>query len=344
MNINNFNIGKHVFIIAELSANHNQDINIAKKTIIAAKEAGADAIKVQTFRPDTITMNCSNDYFKINQNTIWDGQTLFELYQKAYMPWEWTKELQDLAHKIGLIFFSSPFDPSAVDFLEDLNVPAYKIASFEITDIPLIEYVASKQKPIIISTGIAKLEDIELAVQACKKQNNHDIILLKCFSAYPAPVDEMNLNTIPDLAKKFNLPIGISDHTTSNSVPIAAVALGATVIEKHMVLDKKLNTPDSAFSLTPSQFKTMVLSVRETTSALGTINYELTPKQVKSREHSRSLFIVKNIKKGDILTNENIRSIRPGFGLAPKHTKDVIGKTATSDIAQGTPLNWNHLN
>ena len=341
MKIANFDLSEKVFIVAELSANHKQDIELAKETIYAIKKAGADAVKLQTYTPDTITIDCNNDYFQIKQGTVWDGKTLYELYREAYTPWEWHYELKELAKKIGLIFFSTPLDRTAVDFLVELDVPTYKIASFEITDIPLIEYVASKGKPVIISTGIATLCDIQEAVEACKRVGNDKIILLKCTSAYPAPLGDVNLKTIPNMAKTFNCTVGLSDHTLGISVPIAAVALGAKVIEKHFILSKDINSPDKEFSLTPDEFSQMVKSIREVEKALGEVNYNLTEKMKKGREFSRSLFVVKDIKKGDIFTEENIKSIRPGYGLHPKYLKEILGKKARKDIKKGTPISWN---
>ena len=332
MQIANFNISESVLIIAELSANHKQDIELAKDTIYAMKESGADAVKLQTYTPDTITINCDNEYFQIKQGTLWDGKTFYQLYKEAYTPWEWHYELKELADKLGLIFFSTPFDKTAVDFLEELKVPAYKIASFEITDIPLIEYTASKGKPVIISTGIATLCDIQEAVEACKRSGNNQIILLKCTSAYPAPLEEANLRTIPNMAETFNCIVGLSDHTLGISVPIASVALGAKVIEKHFILSKNIDSPDKEFSLTPEEFKQMVKAIRDVEKALGKVSYELTEKTKKSRSFARSLFVVKDIKAGEILTEENVKSIRPGYGLHPKYLKDVLGKKARKDI------------
>ncbi len=329
-----------VFIVAEVSANHRQDINLAKDTIYAIKESGADAVKLQTYTPDTMTINCNNDDFLIKQGTPWDGKTFYELYKEAYTPWEWHYELKELAERLGLIFFSTPFDKTAVDFLEELNVPAYKIASFEITDIPLIEYIASKGKPVIISTGIATLSDIEEAVNACRRVGNEQIILLKCVSAYPTPLEEVNLRTIPNMAETFDCVVGISDHTLGISVPIAAVALGARLIEKHFILSKDIDSPDKEFSLTPEEFKEMVKAVREVEKALGKISYDLTEGMKKSREFARSLYVVKDMKKGEVFTEENVRSIRPGYGLHPKYLKDVLGKRAKRDIKRGTPLSW----
>ncbi len=332
-----------IFIIAELSANHLQKFDNAVKLIKAAKEAGADSVKLQTYTPDTITIDCDNKYFQIKHGTLWDGQSLYELYKKAYTPWEWQPKLKKIAEEEGLIFFSSVFDKTAVDFLEGINVPAYKIASFEITDIPLIEYVASKGKPIIISTGIATLSDIEEAVNTCKRMENNQIALLKCVSAYPTPLEDVNLRAIPNLADTFKTVVGLSDHTLGISVPIASVALGACIIEKHLTLDRKLGGPDAAFSLEPEEFKAMVKSVREVGKALGEVSYDLTEKMKKTRELSRSLFVVKDMKAGDIFTEENICSIRPGYGLPPKYLKEILGKRANQDIKKGIPLTWELL-
>lgn len=342
MNIGNFKVNDKspCFIIAELSANHGHDINIAKETIKAAKECGADAIKLQTYTADTITIDCDNKYFQINQGTLWDGTTLYKLYQEAYTPWEWQKELKEYAESLDLVCFSSPFDKSSVDFLEDLDVPAYKVASFEINDIPLIEYIASKGKPIIISTGIATLEDIELAVETCKKAENDNIILLKCTSQYPAKLEDANLNTMVDLKERFGVTIGLSDHTMDIEVPITAVALGAKVIEKHFILDRSIGGPDADFSLDKKEFKAMVDSVRKAEKAKGIVSYDLDEKKIKSREFSRSLFIVKDVKKGDIITKENIRSIRPGYGLHTKYYDEVLGKKFNDDLKKGTPLSF----
>jgi pseudaminic acid synthase len=344
MKINNRIISpKNVFIIAELSANHNQDISLAKETIYAMKESGADAVKLQTNTADTLTINCKNKYFTINNNSLWDGQTYYDLYKKAYTPWEWHLELKELSDKLGLTFFSTPFDKSAVDFLEKIDVPCYKIASFEITDIPLIEYTASKGKPMIISTGIATYEEINDAVNACRKAGNNDIILLKCTSAYPAPIEDANLKMIPKIAKDFNVLTGLSDHTIGSVVPIAAVALGAVMVEKHFILNKNIDSPDKEFSMTPEEFSLMVKEIRNTEKALGKETYELTEKQKKGRNFARSLFVVKDIKKGEIFTEQNIRSIRPGDGLPPKYLNDIIGKTAKMDLERGTPLDWEHI-
>ncbi len=345
MRIANFKIGADnpCFIIAELSANHNGDLSIAIETIRAAKRAGADAIKLQTYTPETLTIDCNNDYFKIDGGTLWDGKTLYELYDEAYTPWEWHKQLFDIAKEEGLICFSSPFDKTAVDFLEDLDVPAYKIASFEIQDIPLIEYTAAKGKPIIMSTGIADEEDIALAVRTCKDVGNNEIVLLKCTSSYPAPLELANLNTIKDLKTRFKVEVGFSDHTYGHIAPVVALTLGAKVIEKHFILNKEIGGPDSDFSLDENEFKQMVSAVRDAEKLLGKISYEIPEKVVKNRKFARSLFVVKNVKRGDIVTQQNIRSIRPGYGLHPKHYNEVIGKSFTQDVIIGTPLSLNMI-
>ena len=340
MKISNFEIGTgKTFIIAELSANHGGNLEIAKKTIHAAKRAGADAIKLQTFKPDSITIDCDKDDFII-KGTIWDGRKLYDLYKEVYTPWEWHKELFEVAKEEGLICFSSPFDNTAVDLLEALNTPAYKIASFEIIDIPLIEYAASKGKPMIMSTGIADDEDIQLAINTCRKVGNHEIILLKTSSQYPAKIEDANLSMIPDLAKRFNVLSGLSDHTEGELVPIIATTLGATVIEKHFILNKKIGGPDASFSLDEKEFKQMVDAVRNTEKALGKVDYTLSKKAKKSREFSRSLYVVKDIKQGELITKENVRSIRPGFGLHPKYFNDILGKVAKKDLEKGTPLKF----
>jgi len=331
-----------VFIIAELSANHNQNFDLAVKTIKAMKEAGADAVKLQTYTPNTITIDCDNEYFQIKEG-LWRGKTLYQLYQEAYTPWEWQPKLKKIAEDLGLICFSSAFDKTSVDFLEKMNVPAYKVASFEITDIPLIEYIASKGKPVIISTGIATLSDIEEAVNACKRMGNDQIALLKCTSAYPAPIEDANLLTIPNMKETFGTIVGLSDHTLGSSVAIASVALGAKLVEKHFILDRNLGGPDSAFSMEPEEFKQMVKSIREVEKALGKVTYDLTEKQKKSRELSRSLFVVKDIKKGEVFTEDNVRSIRPGYGLHPKYYYEVLGKRVKYNIPKGTPLSFNDL-
>jgi len=330
-----------VFIVAELSANHNQNFDVAVESIRAIKECGADAVKIQTYTADTLTIDSDKEYFKIQQDTIWDGATLYQLYQSAYTPWEWQLKLKKLAEELGMIFFSTPFDKSAVDFLEKLNVPAYKIASFEIVDIPLIEYTASKKKPIIISTGIATEEEIKEAIKACKRVGNNQIALLKCTSEYPAPIEDANLKAILFLKDKFKTVVGLSDHSLGTIVPIAAAAIGARIIEKHFILDKKLGGPDSTFSLEPAEFKLMVDEIRRVEKALGEINPKLNDKIKKSRLFARSLFVVKDIKVGEKFTEENVRSIRPSYGLPPKHIKEILGKKAKQNIERGTPLSWN---
>jgi len=323
-----------VLIIAELSANHGKDLEIAKETIRAAKRAGANAVKLQTYTPDTITIDCQKPDFHI-EGTVWDGKTLYELYQDAYLPWEWHKPLFETAREEGLLCFSSPFDRTAVDFLENLEVPAYKIASFEITDIPLIEYVASKQKPVIISTGIATQADIALAVETCHKQGNNQIILLKTSSQYPADISDANLLMIPDLANRFNVLVGLSDHTKGELAPVIATALGAKLIEKHLILNKNIASPDAGFSLDEQAFKHMVDAVRQTEKALGKVDYNLSEKALQSRRFARSLYVVKDMPAGTIITEEYIRSIRPGFGLHPKFLNDIIGKKVNQDLQKG---------
>jgi pseudaminic acid synthase len=329
-----------VYIIAELSANHGHKIENALATVRAAREAGADAIKIQTFTADTITLDSDNEYFQIRQGTLWDGTTLHKLYQQAYTPWEWHAAIRDEAAKNGLDFFSTPFDPTAVDYLENLGVGLYKIASFEITDIPLIEYVASKGKPIIMSTGIATLADIEEAVNACKRMGNSDITLLKCTSSYPAVPEDANLRTIPHMAEMFGVKAGLSDHTMGHAVPIAAVALGAKVIEKHFIIDRSVGGPDASFSMTPDEFKLMVEGVRMAEKALGQVSYEVTGASLRSRDFSRSLFIAEDMKAGEIFTEKNLRSVRPGYGLHPRNLKKLLGKKIVADTKKGTPMAW----
>ncbi len=340
MIIGKHNLNEKVFIIAELSANHNGSLQTALDTITEMSVSGADAIKLQPYTPDTITLDCDNEMFTISQGTLWDKRKFYDLYAEAMTPWEWHKQLFDHAKSLGLEAFSSPFDPTAVDFLDSLDVPAYKIASFEITDIPLIEYTAAKGKPIIISTGIAQLEDIQDALDACRRVGNDQITLLKCTSAYPAALEEMNLLTIPDMIERFSVTVGLSDHTMSLSAPIAAVALGARVIEKHFILDRAMGGADSAFSLEPHEFRAMVDAVRDTEKLIGKVTYDLSPKSLKSREFSRSLFIATDVKEGDIITNDNVRSVRPGFGMAPKHLKEILGKTFKKSASKGTPMQW----
>jgi len=343
MKIDNFEIGKDkTFIIAELSANHNGSIETAIETIRAAKRAGADCIKFQTYTADTITINCNNDDFII-KGTIWDGRNLYELYQEAYTPWEWHEELFSVAKYEGLICFSSPFDKTAVDFLETLDVPAYKIASFEITDIPLIEYVASKGKPVIISTGIAEIEDIELAIDACRRMGNYDIALLKCTSSYPAPINEANMIMVKDLADRFNVISGLSDHTMGSTAPIVATVFGAKIIEKHFILDRSIGGPDASFSMNEKEFTEMVSLIREAEMALGIIDYDLTAKQKKGKDFSRSLYFIKDLKAGDTITENDIKSIRPGFGLHPKYFNEIVGKKVKNDKFFGDRVELNEI-
>lgn len=330
-------------IIAELSANHNGSLSLAKETIHAIKESGADALKLQTYTPDTITLNSNKDYFKIKQGTVWDGKTLYNLYKEAYTPWEWHGELFELANSLGLKYLSSPFDISAVDFLEQFDMCAYKIASFEITDVNLIKHAASKNRPMIISTGIATKEDIELAIKCCKDVNNDDITLLKCTSSYPAPIERMNLQTITDMKTTFGCKVGLSDHSMGSIAPVVAISLGATVVEKHFIIDRKLGGADSGFSLEPDEFKNMVRQIRDAELALGYVNYELDDSAKKSREFSRSLFVAKDIKKGELFTKENVKSVRPNFGLHPKYLDEVVGNVALVDIEAGEPLEIRHF-
>lgn len=334
----NFSENKKVFIIAELSANHGGDINIAKETIRAAKKTGADAIKLQTYKADTITLDVKNEFFKIDHNSHWDGRYLYDLYEEAYTPWEWHEELFLTAKEEGLVCFSSPFDFTAVDLLERLDCPIYKIASFEITDIPLIEYVASKGKPMIISTGIATEEDIDLALQTCFNQGNRNVTLLKCTSQYPALPEDCNLITIPDIKSRFGTNVGLSDHTMGIEAPIASVALGATVLEKHFMLDKSIGGPDAHFSLDLEEFTQMVSAVRRVEKMIGKVDYSLTDKKLKSRDFSRSLFVSQDAKEGDTITKNNIKSVRPGHGLHPKYYNQLLGKKFVKNVDRGEPL------
>lgn len=342
MKINGRTIGPGypAYIIAEMSANHGQDFAKAKEIIHAMKESGADAVKLQTYTPDTITINADTKYFKIGTGTIWEGKNLYELYGEAYTPWDWQPKLKEEANALGMDLFSTPFDNSAVDFLEAMDVPAYKVASFELVDLALIEYIARKGKPIIMSTGMGSKEEIADAVETIRKTGNDRLVLLKCTSAYPSPPEEMNLRTIPDMAKTFGVDIGLSDHTLETTVPVAAVALGACVIEKHFTLDRSEPGPDSAFSLEPHEFKEMVDAVRITEKALGHVSYDVTPKEEASRVFRRSLFVVEDMKKGEVFTQKNVRSIRPGYGLLPKHLNEVLSKKSTKAIKRGTPLSW----
>jgi len=339
MKIGNFNLQTDgTFIIAELSANHGGNLQNALDTIKAAKEVGADAIKLQTYTADTMTLDCNKEDFIVKGGTLWDGKTFYELYQEAYTPWEWHKELFAYAREIGIDIFSTPFDKSAVDFLEQLNPSAYKIASFEITDYELVRYTASKMKPMIISTGIATIEEIQDVVDICREVGNHEIVLLKCTSAYPAPLEEANLRTIPNLAETFGVVSGFSDHTLGSTAPIVAVSLGAKVIEKHFILDKSIGGADADFSMDKAEFKAMVEAIRATEKLLGKVDYSMSEKKLQNRRFSRSLYVAKDIKKGEVFTEENIRSVRPGYGMHPKHLKEILGKKAQKNFAFGDSL------
>ncbi len=329
-----------VYIVSEMSANHNQDFDQAVRILQAAKKAGADAVKLQTYTPDTLTIRSESEYFRIEKGSLWEGKTLYDLYSEAYMPWEWQPKLKKIANELGLDLFSTAFDPSAVDFLEEMGMPVHKVASFEIVDIPLIEHMARTGKPMIISTGMATLAEIEEAVQTARNAGATQIALLKCTSAYPAPPEEMNLHTIPHLAQAFNVPVGLSDHTLGIAVSVAAVALGACIVEKHFTLSRDIPSPDSAFSLEPHEFKEMVDAIRVAEKALGGVHYEVSKREAKSRVFRRSLFVVKDMKAGEVFTKENVRSIRPGYGLPPKFLAEVLGRKVAQDISCGTPLEW----
>lgn len=333
-----------VYIVAELSANHCQNFEQAVKLIKAAKEAGADAVKLQTYTPETMTVKNKREEFYLKNGTLWDGQHLYDLYARAHLPWDWLPELKIIAEETGLDFFSTAFDPTAVDFLEKIGVPIHKIASFEIVDLPLIEKMAKTGKPIIISTGMSTLGEIEEAVEAARRAGAKQIILLKCTSAYPSLPEDMNLYTIPHLSEAFNLPVGLSDHTLGIAVPVAAVALEACIIEKHFTLSRAVQSPDSAFSLEPQEFKEMVDAVHTAKKALGKVSYGAGKEELKNKVFRRSLYVVKDVKAGEEFTAENIRSIRPSFGLHPRHLKDILGRQATQDISAGTPLAWPLIN
>lgn len=322
------------FIIAEMSANHNQHKEVALETIRAAKKAGADAVKIQTYTADTITLNCDKPDFVVGPG-LWEGELLYNLYKKAYTPWEWHEEIFRVAQEEGIPCFSTPFDKTAVDLLENLNNPIYKIASFEITDIPLIKYIASKHKPIILSTGIAMEEDIQLALDTIFSEGNKDVTILKCTSAYPAPLEDANLLTIPDMKQRFGVKVGLSDHSPGSTVPMAAVALGAEVVEKHFIIDRSIGGPDSAFSMDEKEFAQMVQDVRDVEKTLGSVYYPIDPSKIKGREFCRTLYVAKDIKAGEVITEDNVRSVRPGFGLHPKYLPEVLGKTAVRDLEMG---------
>jgi len=332
--------GLPVYVIAEVSANHHQNFDEAVKIIHAAKDAGADAVKLQTYTADTITIDSDRPEFRVSGGTIWDGRNLHQLYREAYTPWEWQPRLKVVANDLGLDLFSTPFDATAVEFLEKMGVPAHKVASFELVDIPLIRKVAQTGKPLIMSTGMATVEEIEEAVQAARQAGATQIALLKCTSAYPAQPEEMNLHTIPEISRRFGLPVGLSDHTMGIAAPVAAVALGACIIEKHITLSRSTPGPDSAFSLEPHEFKAMVEAVRDAEKALGTVHFGLSEKEAASRAFRRSLFVVQEVRQGELFTSENVRSIRPGHGLHTRHLREVMGRRAARHIERGTPLSW----
>ena len=330
------------FIIAELSANHGHKLEVALESVWAAKAAGADAVKIQTYTADTITLNCDAEDFRV-KGTLWDGRTLYDLYQEAYTPWEWHQAIFDEAKKCGLVCFSTPFDKTAVDFLENLGNPICKIASFEITDTPLIEYAAKKGKPMVISTGIAMPEDIELAVETCRKASNNDITLLKCTSSYPAPIEDANLMTMVDMRQRYGVKVGLSDHTMGYDVAVAAVALGATMVEKHFILDRSIGGPDAAFSMEKDEFAAMVKSIRNVENALGEVKYPTDPSKIKGREFCRSLYVAEDVKAGDVITEKNVRSVRPGFGLHPKYLSKIIGRKVNRDLKAGERMNMDYI-
>lgn len=332
--------GHPAYIIAEMSANHNQDFEESVRIVQAAKAAGADAVKLQTYTPDTLTIDCHNEYFQIGGGTIWEGRNLYELYGEAYTPWAWQPRLQEVANDLGMHLFSTPFDATAIDFLEEMQVPAYKIASFEMVDLPLLRRVAATGKPIIMSTGMASLAEIEESVQTLRETGHSQLALLKCTSAYPSPPEEINLRTIPHLSRAFGLPVGLSDHTLGIAVPTAAVAVGACIIEKHFTLSRATPGPDSAFSLEPDEFRAMVDSVRTAEKALGGVSYAVTAREEASRVFRRSLFVVADVRAGERFTAQNVQAIRPGYGLHTRHLDQVMGRYATTDIARGTPLQW----
>ena len=332
--------GHPTYIIAEMSANHNQDFNKAKAILEAAKDAGADAVKIQTYTPDTLTIDCDNDYFRLREGSIWEGRNLYQLYKEAYTPWDWQPKLMKLAAKLDLDLFSTPFDSTAVDFLEEIGVPAYKVASFEIVDLPLLRKIAATEKPVILSTGMASLCEIDEAIAVLRENGSTAIVLLKCTSAYPSPPEEMNLHTIKHLSETFSLPAGLSDHTLGSAVAIAGVALGASVIEKHFTLTRSDPGPDSSFSMEPLEFKEMAESIRVVERAMGKISYEVTEKQAASRMLRRSIFVVRDMKAGEEFTRDNVRSIRPANGLHTRYLDKIIGRKASQGIEKGTPLNW----
>lgn len=328
------------FIVAELSANHAHNLETALASVRAIAKAGVDAVKIQTYTADTITLDCDKDDFQIHDGGLWDGYKLHTLYQEAYTPWEWHHELFEFARENGIVLFSTPFDNTAVDFLEECGNPIMKIASFEITDVNLIRYAASKGKPMVISTGVATQEDIELAIQACHETGNYDITLLRCVSAYPAPLENVNLRTMQDMKERYGVKVGLSDHTMGSDVAIAAVALGAEMIEKHFILDRSIGGPDAAFSMTVDEFKSMVTSIRNVEKAIGDVVYPTDPSTIKGRQFSRSLYVAEDMKAGDIITEKNVRSVRPGYGLHPKYLKEILGKKVNRDLQKGERFAW----
>jgi len=332
--------GFPAYVIAEVSANHNQKFETAEAIVRAAKEAGADAVKLQTYRPDTMTIQSHQNYFHVSGGTLWDGSTLYDLYAEAFTPWEWQPRLKKIAEDLGMDLFSSAFDATAVDFLEQMEVPAHKVASFELVDIPLIQRMARTGKPLIMSTGMAAVEEIDEALQCARDAGANQIALLKCTSAYPAPAEEMNLRTIPEMARRFGVPVGLSDHTMGIAAPVAAVVLGACIIEKHLTLSRSTAGPDSAFSLEPQEFKAMVDAVRSAEKCLGEVQFGLSSKEEASRVFRRSLFVVQDVKQGELFTASNVRSIRPGHGLHTRHLSEVLGKRAAQNTERGTPLSW----
>lgn len=334
--------GHPCFCVAEISGNHNGDFERAKEIVYAAKEAGADAIKLQTYTADSLAIDCNNDYFNL-KGGLWDGMNLYQLYTEACTPYDWQPKLMELANSLGMECFSSPFDLEAIDYMEQWNMPAYKIASFEINEVQLIRKAASKHKPIIFATGIAHKEDLELAMQICKEEGNDEIFMLKCVSAYPTPYEEINLNMIPTLAREYGCQVGLSDHSMGSTVPVGATALGIKMVEKHLTLRRADGGPDAGFSMEPEEFKEMVDNIRIIEKALGNSEYGLTERQIKERSLSRSLFVVEDVKAGDIITPDNIKSIRPNAGLHTKYYNDILGKSFSEDVKRGEPLNWDMI-
>lgn len=331
------------FIVAELSANHGHNLEKALASVRAIAEIGVDAVKIQTYTADTITLDCGKEDFVVAGGTLWDNTKLYDLYKEAYTPWEWHQAIFNEAKKCGIICFSTPFNNTAVDFLEECGNPIMKIASFEITDVNLIRYAASKGKPMVISTGVATMEDIELAIKACHEAGNNDITLLRCVSAYPAPMENVNLRTMVDMKERFGVKVGLSDHTMGSDVAIAAVALGAEMIEKHFILDRAIGGPDAAFSMTVDEFKSMVTSIRNVEKAIGEVVYQTDPSTIKGRQFSRSLYVAEDIKAGDIITEKNVRSVRPGYGLHPKYLKEILGKKVNRDLEKGDRMKLEYV-